>query len=102
MTRKIARRMSEIRIKSSGRKMIPRIHKSTLPLSSSVKRDEADEILAICSWSEFKKWRTMAICCFLTLGVTFASSAPSSTAQFISAEFGVGSVVANFSTSFFL
>jgi len=44
----------------------------------------------------------MAICCFLTLGVTFASSAPSSTAQFISAEFGVGSVVANFSTSFFL
>ncbi|GAA5901413.1 MFS transporter [Sporobolomyces salmoneus] len=45
------------------------------------------------NWTTYKKWRTMAVCCFLTLGVTFASSAPSSSTQLVASEFGVGSVV---------
>ncbi|GAA5872081.1 hypothetical protein JCM16303_000969 [Sporobolomyces ruberrimus] len=54
------------------------------------------------NWGEFKKWRTMAICCFLTLGVTFASSAPSSSTQAVAAEFSVGTVVGALTTATFL
>ncbi|GAA5951649.1 hypothetical protein JCM3765_005993 [Sporobolomyces pararoseus] len=54
------------------------------------------------NWSQVKKWRVMAICCFLTLGVTFASSAPSSSTQLVAAEFGVGTVVGALTTATFL
>ncbi|GAA6059190.1 hypothetical protein JCM10212_005535 [Sporobolomyces blumeae] len=51
------------------------------------------------NWTTFKKWRTMA---FLTLGVTFASSAPSSSTQAIQGPLNCSSEVAELTTSLFL
>ncbi|GAA5879809.1 hypothetical protein JCM1840_001903 [Sporobolomyces johnsonii] len=54
------------------------------------------------NWTHAKRWRITAICCFLTLAVTFASSAPSSSSAQLAEQFGVGLEVTALTTSLFL
>ncbi|GAA5919902.1 hypothetical protein JCM1841_002104 [Sporobolomyces salmonicolor] len=54
------------------------------------------------NWTHAKRWRITAICCFLTLAVTFASSAPSSSSTQLAEQFGVGTEVTALTTSLFL
>ncbi|SNX84458.1 probable mfs-multidrug-resistance transporter [Melanopsichium pennsylvanicum] len=54
------------------------------------------------NWSQSKKWRITVLASFLTVNVTFASSAPSSATQQISQEFEIGTVTATLITSLFL
>lgn len=54
------------------------------------------------NWSKTRKWTLTALVSFLTVNVTFASSAPSSASQQIAGEFGIGLVTATLITSLFL
>lgn len=54
------------------------------------------------NWSQKKKWALTLLCSFLTVNVTFASSAPSSATQQLAQEFQIGTVTATLITSLFL
>ncbi|ORY88386.1 major facilitator superfamily domain-containing protein [Leucosporidium creatinivorum] len=54
------------------------------------------------NWSVAYKWWLTALCSFLTISVTFASSAPSSATRLIAADFGTSTEVAILTTSMFL
>ncbi|SPO25527.1 probable mfs-multidrug-resistance transporter [Ustilago trichophora] len=54
------------------------------------------------NWSQAKKWRLTLLASFLTVNVTFASSAPSSATQQLAQQFRIGTVTATLITSIFL
>ncbi|KAI3475521.1 hypothetical protein L1887_63078 [Cichorium endivia] len=54
------------------------------------------------NWSQKRKWALTLLCSFLTVNVTFASSAPSSASQQLAAEFDIGTTTATLITSIFL
>lgn len=54
------------------------------------------------NWSKSRKWFLTVLVSFLTVNVTFASSAPSSGTQQIAMEYRVGTVTATLITSLFL
>ncbi|CDR99715.1 hypothetical protein, partial [Sporisorium scitamineum] len=54
------------------------------------------------NWSQKRKWAITVLASFLTVNVTFASSAPSSATQQLAQEFQVGTVTATLITSLFL
>lgn len=54
------------------------------------------------NWSQKRKWILTLLVSFLTVNVTFASSAPSSATQQIAQEFQIGQVTATLITSLFL
>lgn len=54
------------------------------------------------NWSQSKKWFITGLVSFLTVNVTFASSAPSSATTFIARDFGIGLVTAELITTLFL
>ncbi|VDB86995.1 unnamed protein product [Peniophora sp. CBMAI 1063] len=54
------------------------------------------------NWSRNYKWFVTMICAFMTVNVTFASSAPTASTQLIAEKFGVTLEVANLLTSLFL
>ncbi len=54
------------------------------------------------NWSQKRKWLLTILASFLTVNVTFASSAPSSATQQLAQEFQIGTVTATLITSLFL
>ena len=54
------------------------------------------------NWSQGRKWRLTVLASFLTVNVTFASSAPSSATQQLAQQFNIGTVTATLITSLFL
>ena len=54
------------------------------------------------NWSQSKKWRYTALASFLTVNVTFASSAPSTATEVLAQDFRIGLVTATLITSLFL
>ncbi|EST05463.1 Major facilitator superfamily [Kalmanozyma brasiliensis GHG001] len=54
------------------------------------------------NWSQKRKWMLTLLASFLTVNVTFASSAPSSATQQLAQEFQIGTVTATLITSLFL
>ncbi|SJX62955.1 probable mfs-multidrug-resistance transporter [Sporisorium reilianum f. sp. reilianum] len=54
------------------------------------------------NWSQKRKWAITVLCSFLTVNVTFASSAPSSATGQLVQEFQIGTVTATLITSLFL
>ncbi|KAJ6480272.1 MFS polyamine transporter [Mycena sanguinolenta] len=54
------------------------------------------------SWSNRRKWTLTFIVVVMTVNVTFASSAPSGTARFVAADFGISEEVSDLITSMFL
>lgn len=54
------------------------------------------------NWSQKRKWAITVLASFLTINVTFASSAPSSASRQLAQEFQIGTVTATLITSLFL
>lgn len=54
------------------------------------------------NWTVAKKWGITALCSLLTVNVTFASSAPSSTTLAVAKDFGVSVEVSILATTLYL